>query len=170
VKGLWIVVFFVCFTLFGIFSLSASALKIGVFDIQKIIRESKVVEGYRQRMGKEVESKRKVFIERQGSARQIEDKIRKNGRIPPSERKSLEERLATEIKEIRRLREDIDIELKRLDIELTQRALKEIEEVIKEIAKKEDYTIVFEKNAAGIVHFKDAIDITSKIIAIYDKR
>jgi len=87
-----------------------------------------------------------------------------------SRRKSQEEKLATELKELRRLKEDIEVEIGKMERELTQQALRDIEKVIKKIAKKEDYAIIFEKNAAGIVYFKDSVDITESIITDYDKR
>jgi hypothetical protein len=40
----------VCIMLFGISSISAETLKIGVFDLQKVMKESKVVQGYRQKI------------------------------------------------------------------------------------------------------------------------
>lgn len=149
----------------------ADDLKIGVFDIQRVMKESKTVEGYRQKLGKEIESKKKAFEEKQDAVRQIEDKMRKEGqKLAAGQRKSLEEKHANELKELKRMKEDIDMELQKADRELTQKALREIGDIIKKIAEKENYTIIFEKNSAGIVHFKDTVDISEKIITLYDKR
>lgn len=175
-KRLFSSCFFILFILyFGLYfdvsSLYAENLKIGIFDIQKIMKESKVIEGYRQKIAREMESKRKSFIDRQEAAQRIEDRLKKEGqRISPRERKELEERLADEIKELRRMKEDIDMELQKTDRELTQKAFQEIGEVIKQIADAENYTVIFEKSSAGIVHFKDSVDITGKIIKIYDRK
>ena len=40
----------------------AEDLKIGVFDIQRVMKESKTAEGYRQKLGKEVESKKRLLM------------------------------------------------------------------------------------------------------------
>jgi len=161
----------ICILLFCISSISAETLKIGVFDLQQVIRESKVVQGYRQTLIKEVEAKEKLFAEKEKSVKQIEEKLRKEGRrLSSAERRTLEERLSGEVRELRRLREDINVDLRKTDIELTQRALKDIEAIIKKIASEDNYTIIFERGAAGIVHLKDPVDITRKIITLYDKR
>jgi outer membrane protein len=156
--------------LFSASSLYAENLKIGIFDIQKIMKESKVVQGYRNQMLQEVESKKKILSGKQESTRQIEKRLKDESQtLSSAERKSLEEKLTTEIKELRRMNEDIEAELRKRDSELTRKAFLEIQEIVKKIADKEGYTIVFEKNSAGIVHLKSSVDITSKVINMYDK-
>jgi outer membrane protein len=144
----------------------AQALKIGVFDFQKIMRESKTIDSYRQQLYKNLETKRKPLKEKEDAAKLIEEKLRKEGeKLSVNERKSLEERLANEAKELRRLKEDIDMELQKMDRELTQKAFTEISGVIKKVAASEGYSIIFEKSAAGIVYAVDAVDITGKILS-----
>ena len=167
-KKVFCILSFVCILSLFASSLYADALKIGIFDIQRVMRESKTMEGYRQKIGKEIETKRKVFTEEQNAAKQIEDKLKKE--TNPGERKDLEERLANELKELKRMKEDMDIELQKMDKELTQKALRDIEYIVKEIARKEDYTIIFEKGAAGIIHFKNSVDITERVIKTYDRQ
>ena len=60
----------------------------------------------------------------------------------------------------------IEEELKKKDAELTQRLLKEIHEVVNEYRKKENYAIIHDKQA--LVSYDEAIDITDKIIKLYD--
>jgi outer membrane protein len=169
-------VFFVCISIicilfFSLSSLSAENLKIGVFDLHRVMKESKVVQGYRQKLGKEVEAKRKLLAEKEESAKQIEEKLKKEGqKLSANERRTLEDKLSNQAKELKRLREDINLDLKKTERELTQQALKDIEGIIKKIAGEENYTIIFERSSAGIVHLKDSVDITGKIITLYDKR
>jgi len=60
-------IFFLMF-LISIFFISylyaETILKIGVFDLQRILRESKVIQGYRKVLEKEIEAKRKLFEEK----------------------------------------------------------------------------------------------------------
>ena len=155
-----------CFMVVGSTCLNAQVLKIGVFDIQRIMKESKTIEGYRHELSKGIEAKRKPLSDKENSVRTLEDKLRKDGeKLSLNERRATEEKLANEVKELKRLREDIDIELQRMDRELTQKAFRDIGGVVKNIADKENYTIIFEKNAAGIVHVKDTVDITGKVLS-----
>ncbi len=158
-----LVFFIICFM--GIQDVSAQAMKIGVFEVQKVMRESKTFEGYRQDLVKQIEAKRKPLRDREESARLTEEKLRKEGeKLPVNERRTLEERLANDARDIRRLREDFEVEVRKLDTQLAQKALGMISGVIKNIAEKEGYTVIFERSAAGIAYFKDTVDITGKII------
>jgi len=82
----------------------------------------------------------------------------------------LTERLNNELKELRRLREDIDMELRKIDRELSQRAMREIGNVIGNLGKQENYSMIFERSMAGIAYFKDTFDITQRIIELYDAK
>lgn len=167
------IVFFSIFILaaFNISSPGAEPLKIGVFDIQKVMRGSKTVEGYRQKLEKEIGVKKKTFAEKQEAIRQGEEKFRKEGQKgSPAERKFHEDKLENDIKELKRLKEDLDLDLQKMDRELTQKAFREIGEVIGKIAESGGYTIVFEKSSAGIAYFQDSVDITDKVISDYDRK
>lgn len=143
----------------------AQALKIGVFDMQKIVRESKKIEGYRQDLMKNIEAKRKPLRDKEESARLLDEKLKRDGAtMSAADRATLAERLGNEAKDIRRLREDFDAEVQKMDRELTQKAFTEIDGIVKRIGEKENYTMIVEKSAGGIVYLKESIDITSKII------
>lgn len=168
-------VFFGC-VLFTASFLSAAdtkpiPVKIGVFELQKIMRESKVIQGYREQIGKEVESKKRLFTLKQETARQLEDKLIKEiQKLSPLEKASQEEKLATEVKELKRLKEDIDQEIQKMDRQLTQKAFQSIGEEIKKLAQKDKFSVIFEKNAAGVAYFHDSMDVTAQIIQLIDKR
>lgn len=145
--------------------------KIGVFELQKIMRDSKVIEGYRQQIGKEIESKKKMFTQKQDAARQLEDKLIKEiQKLSPAEKASHEEKLAGEVKDLKRLKEDIDQEIQKMDRQLTQKAFQSIEEEVKKLAQREHFTVIFEKNAGGVAYFHNSVDVTDKIIQLIDKR
>ena len=160
------VFFFLCCVIgFNHSPVSAQNLKLGVFDIQKVMRESKTVAGYRQTLLKSIEPKRKALQDKDEFVKAIDGKLKKDGNaISPADRKVLEEKLANEIKETRRMKEDFDAETVKTDRELSQKVFFEIDTIIKKIAEQDNYTIIFEKTAAGIVHFKATVDITNKIL------
>jgi len=151
--------------------LYAQALKLGVFDIQKIMRESKTIASYRQDLLKNIDLKRKPLQVKDEFAKTLDEKLKKDGNtMSPADRRALEEKLANEIKEIRRMKEDFDAKALKMDKELTQRIFLEIDTAIRKITAQEDYSIIFEKTAAGIVYLKEAFDITQKITNAYDTK
>jgi len=150
---------------------AAETLKIGIFDLQKVIMESKTVDSYRQKLAKDAEAKNSLFSDKQNAVRQTDEKLQKDGaRLQAGERKSLEEKLQREIKELQRMKEDMELELKKADRELTERSLKGINMIVEQIYEKENYSIIFEKSRAGVIKFRSTLDITDKVIKAYDTK
>ncbi len=150
---------------------AAETLKIGIFDLQKVIASSKTISGYRQTLTKDAESKNRLFSDKQNAARQIDEKLQKEGsRLLSGERKSLEEKLEREMKELQRMKEDMELALKKADRDLTERSMKGINMIIDQIYEKENFSIIFEKNAAGVIKVRNSLDITDKVIKAYDTK
>ena len=146
---------------------SGGDIKIGVIDTQKIMMESKAAERARVIFLKEVESKRSLLISSQEEVSGLEKEIRKTGKnMSSQERKEMSDDLARKIKDLRRLRDDLEEELKRKDMEWRRKIIQDVSEIVKEFQKKEKYTIILEKNS--LVASDETIDITDKIIRLYD--
>ncbi len=142
-------------------------VKIGVIDIQRIMAESKAAQSARAVFLREVQEKREVLNTKQKEAQDLQEELRKSAsEMAASVRKEKSEQLSREVKELNRLKSDLEEELKKKENELTQGLLKEISEVVQEYSKKEKYTIIHNKRM--IVASDDAIDITDKIIKMYD--
>jgi len=158
-------IFLFCAIEFYIPFLYAQELKLGVFDMQKIMKESKTVANYRKDIFEKIELKRKPIQEKDEFAKAINEKLKKDGsNMPFNDRKALEEKFVNEIKEIRRMKEDLDAETIKYDRELSKNIFLEIDKIIKNIAEQEDYTVIFENTAAGIAHYQNSVDITGKIL------
>jgi outer membrane protein len=148
-------------------SLCAADLKVGVIDIQKIMRESNAAKNARAVFLKDVEAKRGVFNAKQKEVQDLQEEIKNKGKdMSDSLRKEKTEKLSRDVKELERLKTDLEEELKKKDTELTQKLLKEISDVVQEYRKKEKYSIIYEKQT--LVAYDEAMDITDKIIKLYD--
>jgi outer membrane protein len=152
-------------------TVSAEILKVGVFDLKKVMAESKTVQGYRHKIDNDLAPRKKAYAAKQEAGRQMEERLKNEGSsMSFSDRRSLEEKLSNEVRDLKRMKEDFDAELQKIDRDLTQKAFEEINKVVKDIAAKENFTIIFEKNAAGIVFLKEGTDITEKVIKTYDRK
>ncbi len=152
---------------FGVWAALAQAVKIGVYDNNRIFQESKTVAGYNAELSKSIEAKRAVLVQKDGSLRQLVEKLKTDGpAMAAADKRALEERIVNEDKELKRLKEDVDQELRKVQAELRTKALIEINKAVKQIGDKENYTIIFERNSAGIAYVKDAVDVTGKVLGI----
>ncbi len=143
------------------------SIKLGVIDTAKIMRESKAAKNAQTIFLKDLEAKRGTLAAKEKEVRLLEEELKKpDAKLSPEERNNKNDKLAKEVKELNRLKSDLEEELKKKDVELTQKLIGELRGIVNTFYKKENYTLILEKSA--VVASDDAIDITDKIIQIYD--
>ncbi len=153
--------------LFISFSVQAAEVKIGIIDTQKIMAQSKTTTDLRAEFYKEIETKRNEFVEKQKAAQALDEEIKTKGQdMTYQERREKADLLNQKAKELQRMKEDIEFDVKLKDEEVSRKFLRDISEIIRDYQKKENYTVIFEKGT--VAAYDDAIDITEKIIQIYD--
>ncbi|HRS97720.1 MAG TPA: OmpH family outer membrane protein [Smithella sp.] len=140
-------------------------LKIGFVDVGKIMRDSKAAKDARAIYQKDLEAKKAILKEKSDKAASLEKDLKNAGQNSPG-LKEKREKLAQEIKELKRLESDFNEQLKKKDIEMTQKILADVQNILKQIAKNENYSMIFERRSALIA--SEGLDITDKVIKLYD--
>lgn len=142
-------------------------VKIGIVDIQKIMRESKAAKNARTAFQKEVEAKRDTLKAKEKEVQLLEEELKTKGATMSADaRREKEYKLSREMKELRRLGSDMEEDLKKKEAELTQKLIGEIMEIVRSFAQKERYTVIIERT--HILTADKSTDITDKIIKLYD--
>lgn len=146
-----------------------SPVKIGIVDTQKILREAKAARSARDIILKDVNAKKVTLAERQKKISQMENELKgTEKKLSAADRKEKSEKLAQEVKELKRLGSDFNEELKKKNVELTRRLIGEIRSVARNLVRDENYTVILEKGTQALVAADDAVDVTDKIIKLYD--
>jgi outer membrane protein len=147
----------------------AASLKIGVIDTDKILRESVAAKNARAVLLDDLKEKRALFTEKQEAVGALEEELRDQAQdMSPSERKEKTDALSKELKNLKRLKDDLEEELNKKNVELTQKILKEVGELVREYFEKKNYSVILEKKS--VVISDDDLDITDEIIRLYDMR
>lgn len=142
----------------------AAEHKIAVIDIQKIEIESKAGKDTRAAFAKEVDARKKALAGKEASIRLGgEQYMREKETLAPDKRRDIEDRLATEEKELKRIREDYDQELQKKGAEIRQKVHQEMLISVKKVVEENKYTIVLDKRQ-GVIYASDSIDITQKVM------
>jgi len=146
------------------------SLKIAYVDLQKVMVESEKGKEARKNLSDEFEKRKKEISQRQEELQKMKDALEKQtATITPEARADKEKQYQVKLKDYQRVGDDYSAELRQKDQELTQRILKELEEVVKGMGESEKYTLIVEKNHAGILYATPAIDITDKVISLYNQ-
>ncbi|MGH7792319.1 MAG: OmpH family outer membrane protein [Thermodesulfobacteriota bacterium] len=148
-----------------------SAVKVGYIDLQRVIRESQAGKSARVSFEKEFQEKRNIIEQKKQRLDSLKQDFLSQGTIKSEQgTKDKAEQIEQLEKEYNRTRDDFRDELQRRDLELTQKILSELENVIKQIGDSEGYSLIFEKTEAGIVFAGKGVDLTDKLIQAYDSR
>lgn len=146
------------------------ALKIAYVDLKRVMLESEKGKEARKGLTDEFEKRKKEIAQKQGELQKIKDALEKGAdMMTPEARSEKEKQYQTKLKNYQRIANDYQSEIQQKDQELTQKVLKELEEIIKGMGDQDRYTLILEKNHAGILFGLPAIDITEKVIAQYNQ-
>jgi outer membrane protein len=121
--------------------------RIGYIDLQKVMMESEKGKEVKKSLTDEFEKARKTMVQKQDELQKIKDAL----------------------KDYQRLQTDYEAELRQKDQELSQKLLKELEEIVKGLGESEKYTLILERSQAGILFATPAVDATDKVISLYNE-
>jgi outer membrane protein len=151
-------------------AVSAKDLKIGVVDFQKVLEESKVISKLNQDLEEKIKAEEGVISQRRETLQKKKDDFDKQqSMMNENVRVEKEGQLRQELKDLQRYANDKQDELQRQGSELMKTVVKELSDIVKEIALKEGYTAVLERNA-GVIYAEPSLEITDRVIKEYDKR
>lgn len=140
--------------------------KIGMVDMQKILRESKNSQKVRTAFMKDVEKKQAAIIAKEGVVRKLEGEFKGLAPGDMDGRKKKGDQIKHEMRELQYLREDAEGELKRKEMEITQKVIGEIMLVVRNYARGERFSIILDRMA--VITAEESVDITDRIMKLYD--
>ena len=156
--------------LFLPFTLRSQTQNIVYIDLQRVMLESEKGREAKKALTSEAERLKKNLDGKQEELQKMKDTIEKQGAtITPDARAEKEKQYQIKLKDYQRLYNDYQGELQQKDMEFTQKIVKDLEEIIKNMGEKEKYMLILEKNQAGILYGAPAVDITNKVINLYNE-
>ncbi|MDI9571494.1 MAG: OmpH family outer membrane protein [Pseudomonadota bacterium] len=140
--------------------------KIGIVDMQRVLRESKNARNIRAAFLKDVERKQANIRAKEGEVRKLEEEFNRLAPEAYEERKKKADHLKIEARNLQHLREDAEGELKRRDAEVTKKTIEEIMQVIRNYARSERFTLIIDRMA--VITADEGVDVSERIIKLYD--
>ena len=144
-------------------AMAAKELKVGIIDTQKVLKEAKAAKSANDTLQKDLNAKRATLAAKEKEAQRLNEDVKK---ATGADKKEKSDKLAQLVKDYKRLNSDLGEELKKKQLELTQKLITEIRQVVNTVADKDGYTLILEKGS--VVLNDDSFDITDKVIKLYD--
>ncbi len=147
----------------------AVEMKIGYIDIQKALNESEAGKEAKVVMESEYLKFQNEIAQRQGELQALQDNLQRQGlMLSEKARKEKEAEYQNKLKEFKRWGEDRQGELKQKEREITKAALKGLQAVVMKLGEEEKFTIILAMSEAGILFASKEIDLTDRVIQIFN--
>lgn len=149
----------------ALLALPASAQKVGVIEVQRIVQESAVGKESLARIQKVQAAKQEDLVKRQNDLRDMEKKIQDQGKSLSEEAmEKLQKDYQAKALDLKRFQDDAQRELEDLQRKELGELEKRVLPVIETVSKELGYTLVFNKYQSGLLHADGSVDITDAVI------
>lgn len=147
------------------------SINIGIVDVQKILMESQagkiardLLQKTQERIRRDLEEKRKELEDLQRNYEAKQDALSEKAR------REMERKILDKQEEFQRLQLKAQMDLQSRDAELTRSILDDLKPLIQQIARERGLDIILEKNEAGVLYLREAMDLTDLILKRYDEQ
>jgi len=168
---------FLVVTILGLFMLSAGmisttfaaeAVKIGIVDLLRALNESDAGKKARADLEALLKSKQSAIEERGKNIERLRADLEKQAAVISADaRKARVEEIERLERNLQRLIADSQAEIQKKQMELENKILKGLRDVINAIAQEERYSLVMER--AVVLHANKSMDITDAVIKKYNE-
>jgi outer membrane protein len=149
----------------------AEEYKLGYVDIQKVVAESSAGKEATDQFRKEAEKLKDDILHEKEEIEKLDQVLQKQSMmLSDSARRDKEKDLLRRQRDYERMVKDSKTELQIREAELTNDILEEIIPIVQDYGKKNGFDIVFEKSQRILLYTDSSLDLTDKIIAIYDEK
>jgi len=166
---LWVTLFTFCFATFS--SFGADVAKIGVVDFQRILVTSSAGKASQAEITKQGNA---MEAELKKNQEELEEMKKRNDRealvMTKEMREEKEREFRIKINDFRTIEQKFKQEINALNKRLVKRLQDDVFELVEEVGKKEGYLLVVEKTEGGVMYAPNTIDITDKLIQLYNTR
>jgi len=155
---------------FGLTSAFAADSKIGIVNFQKVLATSsagKVAKTEINAKGKEMEATLKLKgtqLEEQKKAIDREALVMSKDKLDEKERE-----FRINVDDFKTMQKRFKETFQELENRLISKINRDILDLSQKMGKDGGYTLILEQNAAGVMYFPQALDLTDKLIAEYNK-
>jgi outer membrane protein len=147
----------------------SAEFKIASVDIQKAVNECNAGKDAKKDITKEVEKFQRLIAEKQKDLQTMKETLEKQAAmLNPDARTAKEKEYQSKLRDFQRWGEDYQNDLNQKRTEKERAISQNLQKVIQKLGADEGYTLILEKNEAIVLYASKVIDITDRVIKLYD--
>jgi outer membrane protein len=151
-------------------TLGEDFIKVGLIDIQRCLEESKegqkvlgLLKKKKDVLQRQLDTKQKKLLELRKELEKQSMMLTMNAQ--EDKRRIIERKT----RELEYFFKDLNEDMRKAQEKEKKRMLKELGKVIEKVGSEENFTLIIEKRAGGLLYWADSIDITKKVIRAYEQ-
>jgi outer membrane protein len=149
----------------------ADDTRIGYVDMRKVLNETKAGKRAKEDIEKLVKQRQGGLDKEQQQLKSMQEKFEKEQLLLSDAQKQAKQReFETKVRAFQQSTQDAERDVQQKQAEYTRKAIPEIRAVIRDVAKEEKLTLVFEKNEMPVLYAVDGPDLTAKVIQRVDAK
>ena len=149
----------------------SAEFKIASVDIQKAVNECNAGKDAKKDITKEVEKFQRLIAEKQKDLQTMKETLEKQAAmLNPDARAAKEKEYQSKLRDFQRWGEDYQNDLNQKRTEKERAISQSLQKVIQKLGADEGYTLILEKNEAIVLYASKVIDITDRVIKLYDSQ
>ncbi len=147
------------------------ATKVAVVDMQKALQSVEAGKKAKAQLEKDFNTKKKMLQDEEGAIRKLTEEFKKQTLALSEDAKAKKQQ---EIQErIMKFQENTarsQGEIQQKEAELTAPILKNLRDMIKEVATKKTFAIIVDKNENTVLFAQDSLDLTQEVVNAYNAK
>ncbi len=148
---------------------SAGEYKFGYIDIQKAVTESLAGKEAMQKFEGEVKKMEEEILQDKDEVEKLGEIIKKQSMLLTDDvRREKEKDYLRKQRDFERKVKDSKTELQIKEAEFTNDILEDLIPIVQKYGKENNYSIIFQNEVRVLLYVSDALDLTEKIMSIYD--
>jgi outer membrane protein len=152
-------------------ALAADKLAIGIVDVSKVMRESKLGKRGEEELRKLAESRReKLKAEGQKFEKLREDAQKNEALMTDKQKEEKGKELQTKYEALRKMEAEAKEEISKRDSELGNTLVQEIRAVVADLAKEQGLVTVLNAGPQGVLYAVDGVNLTAKVVERLDAK
>lgn len=149
----------------------ADDTRIGYVDMRKVLNETKAGKRAKDDLEKTIKQRQGNIDRDQQQLKNMQDAFEKEQLLLSETQKQARQKAFEEkVRAFQQSTAEAEREVQQKQAEYTRKAIPEIRAVIRDVAKEEKLTLVFEKNEMPVLYAADGPDLTAKVIQRLDAK
>ncbi len=150
------------------YSMGESPGKVGYIDLNRLVNESNIGKEAAKEIAALKKQKKAELNAKAARIAYLKKEIQQSRDLGADELKEKLRRLEDASREYKRASEDAKLEIERKNNEIVNKILEQASPVLKEVAKKEGFTMII-KDPKVLGYLDPSVDITTKVVEILNK-